>query len=147
MYDYENSNESKFNRFMYELCQTTNNTQFTNEDVKSLAEKHYGLPLDWFFKQWLCEFGYPEYDVKYEIEERADGYFITADVETKGVCADFHMPVMMRVESDGGASQFMREDIAGHQCSFELGPFTAKPKELVFNEFYSVLSKDKVKKK
>jgi len=41
----------------------------------------------------------------------------------------------------------VRQMVAGDQNSFELGPFTFTPKEMIFNEFRSVLSKDKVKKK
>jgi aminopeptidase N len=147
LFDYENNDESRFFRFMYELSHLCNNTRYTNEDVKNLAEKHYGQPLDWFFHQWLCGFGYPEYDVEYRIEERDDGHYITCDVETKNVPADFHMPVWIRVESEGGQNSFSRVHISGRQDSFELGPFTAKPNEMIFNEFFSVLSKDHVNKK
>ena len=147
MLDMESQGESKFMRFMYELGQTCNNTIFTNQDVVSLAEKHYGQPLDWFFNEWLCGFGYPEYKVEYSIEQKPEGYFIAADVVTKGVTSDFRMPVILRVKGANDESSFVRENIAGTKCSFELGPFEAEPKELIFNEFYSVLSKDKVKKK
>ena len=146
MYDLESKSESAFFRFFYELSTVCNATRFTNEEVISLAEKHYGAPLDWFFKQWICEYGYPEYNVEYKIEEKADGYYIGGAVKTKGVCEAFTMPVVMRVEYEDGSSTFTRENINGTQCSFELGPFEAKPKELVFNELYCVLSKDKVKK-
>jgi len=33
------------------------------------------------------------------------------------------------------------------QAAMELGPYSFKPSEIVFNEFHSVLSRDKVKKR
>jgi hypothetical protein len=53
----------------------------------------------------------------------------------------------MRVESTEGKSTFHRVTVPGEGGSFEIGPLTAEPATLYFNEFYSMLSKDKVKKK
>ena len=61
--------------------------------------------------------------------------------------AEFKMPVVIRVQAESGESVYRREMIEGVQDSFELGPFAFTPKEITFNEFHSVLSKDNVKKK
>jgi hypothetical protein len=147
MYDLENNSETRFFKFFYELNTMANNTRFTNEDVLHLAEKHYGEPLGWFFEQWLCGIGYPEYEVEYEIDQQADGYHINAQVLTRGVGEDFRMPVLMRVRDENDRAIFLREDIAGPQVQLALGPFENKPEELIFNELFSVLCKDKTKKK
>jgi aminopeptidase N len=34
-------------------------------------EVHYGRPLDWFFKQWVFEPGYPVYDATWNWDETA----------------------------------------------------------------------------
>ncbi|MEW6411163.1 MAG: hypothetical protein AB1483_01675 [Candidatus Zixiibacteriota bacterium] len=146
MYDLGTRSEERFFKFFFELCLTGNMGPFSNHDVVKLAEKHYGQPLDWFFDYWLCDFGYPEFEVEYKTEQRDDGYFITANVWTKNVGESFRMPVMIRVVDKSGQSTFSRKDITGTTCTFELGPFDSEPDEFVFNELYSVLSKDKVKK-
>jgi hypothetical protein len=120
---------------------------FTNGDFIALAEKYTGEPLDWFFRHWVFDRNVPEYKIEYRIIQENDGYYIAADVETKAVGADFSMPVVMRVEGTEGQSSFHRPRISGHEDSFRLGPFAFEPKELHFNEFYSVLCKDKVRKK
>jgi len=74
-------------------------------------------------------------------------YFINAQAETKGVDANFTMPVVMRVVGGDGESTYFRQAIGGSKTEFELGPFASQPQKLVFNEFFSVLSKDKVKKR
>ena len=147
MYDIENRSEKSFNKFLYELTMTCNTTRFANGDLIKLAEKHYGEPLDWFFKQWLFDYRYPQYKVEYKIEDRGGQFYINATVVTEEVDPSFKMPVIMRVKDKNDQSTFLRETIAGVEHSFELGPFETEPKELIFNEFYSVLSKDKVKKK
>lgn len=147
MYDLESKSENTFFRFFHELSTMCNNTRFTNRDVLELAEKHYGQPLDWFFKQWLCEAGYPEYKVEYIVDRQADGYYINADIVTSGVGDNFRMPVLLRVRGEDDSAVFVREEIAGTQAQLALGPFDSEPKELIFNEGFSVLGKDKTKKK
>ncbi|NOY87924.1 MAG: M1 family metallopeptidase [FCB group bacterium] len=147
MFDLENQSDAKFYQFLYKLSQLTNLKKFTNADIEKLAEKYYGQPLDWFFNEWLYDFGYPEYNVKYKISKEAKGFYINAQVTTKGVSSDFQMPVIMRVEDKKGQSVFVRQDVKGLKDNFKLGPFPTKPKDFVFNELFSVLSKDKVKKK
>jgi len=147
MEDPGKTNDRAFWRYLNELKMLVNTKLFTNEDVIKLTEKHYGAPLDWFFKHWLYERYIPEYKVEYRIEERDGSHYIEGEVVTEKVPADFKMPVVMRVISEGGESVYLRQMIEGNQASFELGPFTFTPKELVFNELHSVLSKDKVKKR
>ncbi len=149
MYDIEGqgSRDRTFWRFLNELKLVVNNSQYTNEDFVRLAEKHYGQPLDWFFKHWLYDRNIPEYYIEYEFVERDGAHYLAADIETKKVGTDFRMPVVMRVASEDGQSAYVRQMLEAGQSSFELGPFTFAPKEFIFNEFRSVLSKDKVKKK
>ena len=52
----------------------------------------------------------------------------------------------MRVELENKKSSIFRQHISPDN-TFELGPFAEKPKKLIFNELFSVLSKQKVKKK
>lgn len=146
MFDTDNATDAKFRRFMYELSMLTNTKTFSNADVIRLAEKHYGDDLDWFFKQWLFDCDYPEYNVKYAFVNDG-GHFVDVNVETKCDIPEFKMPVMMRVVDEAGNSRFHREMISGDTYSFRIGPLEAPPKEFVFNELFSVLSSDNVDKK
>jgi hypothetical protein len=148
MYDLESkgNRDAIFWRFINELKLVVNNAPYTNETFIRLAEKYYGESLDWFFNHWLYDRNIPEYEVRYEIVERNGGNYIVADLETKKVGDDFRMPVVMRVVSEGGQSVYVRQMLTADQSTFELGPFVFTPKEMIFNEFHSVLSKDKVKK-
>lgn len=146
MYDLEKNSESNFNRFIYELAVKTNEKQFKNEDVIALAEKYYKDDLDWFFNQWLYNCSYPEYKVVYTIIKEGAEYFVTGTVETSKVAPDFKMPIIMRVKGKDKNTALLRETIVGAKHDFKFGPYSFEPEELIFNELYSVLSKDKVKK-
>ena len=65
----------------------------------------------------------------------------------KKTSVGFQMPVIMRVQSSQGESVYERRIIAAPHTNFELGPYSFKPKEMTFNEYHSVLSRDNVKKK
>jgi len=147
MYDLENHSDKTFWKFLHEFSILSNNKPYTNVDFIALAEKHYGQPLGWFFKKWLYDRDIPEYEVDYKIDKKEDGHYISALVKTKNTGADYDLPVIMRVENADGQSSFHRVTVPGEGGSFSIGPLPQEPVALYFNEFYSMLSKDKVKKK
>ena len=147
MFDLDKQSDLTFLKFVREFGYNCNNQTYTNADFIHLAEKYYGAPLDWFFKHWLYNRNVPEFEGKYEFVKRDDGYYVVGDIKTKGVAEDFTMPVIMNVTSVDGKSTFFREPIDAPSDHFELGPIASEPKDFKFNEFFSVLSKDNVKKK
>ncbi|MCH9024085.1 MAG: hypothetical protein IH931_02015 [candidate division Zixibacteria bacterium] len=150
MFDTEKRTTTKFMRFLRELSVVCNNSTFTNSDIIKLAEKHYGGSLSDFFEHWLYDFNIPEFNVEYSFTKKDDGHYISGAVVTKKVGEDFAASVIMRVRLKGDGkdeSVYFREIINGPSDTFELGPFSREPKEFKFNEFFSVLSEDKVKKK
>lgn len=146
MIDLDKMSEMPFLRFLGELVALTNTRTFTNTDIQHVAEKYYGQPLDWFFNQWVYGIGLPEFDVKYSINPQGDQWVIDVAVKTDKVDADYMMPVTLRVAYEGAPDSFARQMITGNQTTFQLGPFDKKPRELTFNEFVSVLSRDKTGK-
>lgn len=147
MYDLKTHSDKTFWRFLHEFSVTGNNQPFTNTDFIRLAEKHYGQPLDWFFKKWLYDLGVPEYEGEYTFIQKSDGFYVEGTVRTKNMADDYNMPVIIRIEDTGGQSSFHRRTIPGTGGTFSIGPLAEEPATFYFNEFFSVLSKDKVKKK
>ncbi|MEW5995002.1 MAG: hypothetical protein AB1744_11490, partial [Candidatus Zixiibacteriota bacterium] len=147
MFDPETQSESKFLRFLLELAILCNTKTYTNSDIQTLAEKHYGADLGWFFDQWLYGRNLPEFDVEYRFESSGDGYTVRVAVETKGAPEQFSTPVIMRVSFADGSREHFRETAAATETEFTLGPFDKEPQEFFFNEFLGVLSRDKVKKR
>jgi hypothetical protein len=97
-------------------------TQFRGKAIstwefKSLAEKHAGRSLDWFFDSWVFDTGIPEYKLDYKVEQAGAGFLVTGTVEQSGVPTTFEMPVpvygdetllgSVTVSSDPGTFRFM----------------------------------------
>lgn len=138
--------DDKFLDLMNKLSMMTNNSTFTNEDIKTTTETVIGMDLDTFFDQWVYSRNYPSFDVSYSITQKADGWYITGTVAQSGMGEKFEQPVVCRVSDVNGVDTFVRHTIAGNSSNFSFGPYQAEPKEFTFNEFMSVLSKDKIKK-
>ena len=150
MFDPNTRTSPNFNKFVQELAVMGNNGKFSNADFIRLAEKHAEKSLTNFFAQWIYGYGMPEFDVEYSYVQRDGKYYIDGNVVTKKVDASFEMPVIMRVEVKGSSaeeSQYFSETVKAPESKFSLGPFDSEPKKFAFNEFFSVLSQDKVKKK
>ncbi|MGH8015894.1 MAG: hypothetical protein ACREBV_06860, partial [Candidatus Zixiibacteriota bacterium] len=150
MFDTNTRTSPNFYKFVRELSLAANSRQFSNADFIRLAEKHHGAPLAKFFEQWLYGYGMPEFNVEYTFSQREGSYYIDGKVITKKVDTDFEMPVVMRVELKGNSSEeslYFRENVKAPESQFTLGPFDTEPKKFTFNEFFSVLSQDKVSKK
>ncbi len=146
LYDTETGSDQRFTKFIREAALTFNNKPYTNTDVIELAEKYYGEPLDWFAEKWLYGCGIPRYDVTYSIVERDGQYFIPVEVANKEGTPAVGLTVLLRAAIGGDESVFFRQKLSPRKSQFELGPFDSRPSELVFNEFYSILSRDNVKR-
>jgi hypothetical protein len=144
MYDLDTHSEHAFSNMLIEWSFLSNNQTYTNSDFIKLAEKHYGKPLGWFFDQWVYNACLPEFDVSYKVGEKDDGFYIEGAVKTKAVHGNFSMPVIMRIQDKRGEMTFVRETIDGTVDQFTIGPLESQPEELFFNEFFSVLAKEKV---
>ncbi len=150
MFDTKSRTHPNFNKFIQELSVTMNGRAFSNADFVKLAEKYYGASLTDFFAQWLYGYNMPEFNVEFSFAQRDGSYYIDGNVVTKKVSSDYSQWVVMRVELKGSTadeSVYFRENVTGPKSSFTLGPFPSEPRKFVFNEFFSVLSQDNVKKK
>ena len=147
MLDLETGSDRTFRRFLLELSIVTSSKNFTNADIVATAEKYYGDKLDWFFDHWLFGRQMPDYTVDYRIESADDGWYVRGEARVERVAVPFKMAVLMRVEKNDGSSDFHREMLAAPSGTFSFGPYPAEPKQLYFNEFFSVLADAKVNKK
>lgn len=138
--------DARFLKFLAELVYITNNTTFTNADIQKVAEKHYGQPLDWFFNEWVYGRNFPEYKVTHTVAPKENQFVVDVNATVSRVGAGFQMPVIIRVELEDGTSNYAHQTISGSSGAFQLGPYASKPKGFFFNEFFSVLSSDKVGK-
>jgi len=98
------------------------------QDLKKAIEETSGQNLDWFFKQWVYEPGYPEYDVKWSYNQRNRTVQLkikqTQDTTKTGL---FKMPVEVRVDEHLHTVWVDKKEVV-----YEL-PVDMRPELVIFN--------------
>ena len=147
MVDLETGSPDNFNKFFHRLCLLTNNKIFTNEDIVNLAEQYHGENLGWFFDQWVFDYKKPHFDVSYSVQSGGEKYFVDMNIETSKAGDNFKYPIVFSFSGSDGNQVLKREVITQEHTSIKFGPFDFEPKNVVFNELFSVLCSESVKKK
>ena len=98
------------------------------EDLKKAIEEITGQNMDWFFKQWIYEPGFPEYDVKWSYNQRNRTVKLSVKQKQELKNNDlFKMPVQVRVDD-----QIHTIWIEDKELVYEL-PVDMRPKLVIFN--------------
>jgi hypothetical protein len=87
------SGDAAFNGLLADISGQFRGKTISTYEFKSLAEKHAGKSLDWFFDSWVFDSGIPEYKMEYQVEQAAAGFLVSGTIEQSGVPATFEMPV------------------------------------------------------
>ena len=98
-------------------------------DLKKSIEEVTGKNLDWFFRQWLYEPGFPEYDVKWSYNQRKRT--IQIDIGQKQDLKKtnlFKMPINIGIDDKVHTIWVDKKDV-----TYEL-PVDMRPKMVVFNQ-------------
>jgi len=109
----------------------TRSNKFKNvetQDLKKAIEETTGQNLDWFFRQWVYEAGYPEYEVKWSYNQR--NRTVQLKIEQKHDLSKtklFSMPVSVRIDDDLHTIWVDQKEM-----TYEL-PVDMRPKMVIFN--------------
>jgi aminopeptidase N len=79
------------------------------EDYKRIHEQMTGLELDWFFDEWIYDYGYPIYTLGWHGRQNGSNWEVVLNLSqdnSPGAPAVFHMPVEVRVNWSGGNATF-----------------------------------------
>ncbi|MGH9895348.1 MAG: M1 family metallopeptidase, partial [bacterium] len=105
MLDLQTQKEGRFTGMMRDFYETYQGKAATTEDFQRVVERHAGIPMDWFFDQWVKGTAIPTYRVAWT-GEPADGgkYRVRLRVTQEDVPPDFQMWVL--VSADLGNNRF-----------------------------------------
>jgi tetratricopeptide (TPR) repeat protein len=77
--------EAAFDSVARKLYHIFRNTPVTLSTFQQLCEEAYGSPLDWFFKEWIYQTGFPELILSTEIAQTNRGnYSLKATITQRG---------------------------------------------------------------
>lgn len=94
-------------------------------DLKKSVEEVTGQNLDWFFRQWLYEAGYPKYDVKWNYTQRNRSVKLTIKQTQDGNL--FKMPVKITIDKEEHTVWVEDKEVI-----FEI-PSMKRPEMVIFN--------------
>jgi hypothetical protein len=105
-----------FGTFLDEVVLQAQSSTLSTFDLKRIAEKHAGRPLDWFFDSWVFGTGIPTYSVSFKVDANPNGFIVSGNVSQTGVPDTFQSLVPLyadetflgnvMVSSDGGEFRF-----------------------------------------
>ena len=141
--------EDKYNQTMREFAETYAGKSASMADFQTIAEKHYGDQLTWFFSQWLDSTGAPEFKVKYTTyrlgsgakeqspkEEKAAGFRVTGEISQD--LDLFRMPVDLRIDTDG-KTEDKKIEVVGTSSPFSVETF-GRPRRIAIDPDHHVLT-------
>ena len=143
MIDFRTMKEDAFADMMQDFYSEYRAKRATTQDFQRVVERHIGLPMDWFFDEWLNGTAIPTYILSWHADTTPDhGYALRIRIRQEDVPKDFVMPVPLRIELAGGGHAFVRVNVRGPLTEATLR-LPAEPTQLELNPLQSVLAEVK----
>ncbi len=138
--DLKTMKEDAFTNMLRDFYQSYLGKKASTEDFQRVVEKHAGMNLDWFFKQWVYGTDIPTYHFSYKSEPASQGkYVVHCKIEQLDVPEDFQMIIPLAI--DFGQDRFARVRVVakGPLTRVDLPLMPLKPEKIAFNDIESVL--------
>ncbi len=121
--------DEKFFAGVRDYYRTYRDRNALTDDLRKVMEFHYGQPLDWFFKQWIFEPGYPVYDATWSWDEAAKE--LKLHIAQKQSPTVFRMPLDVEFRIGGATRREVIVDAEREQTfDFKLD---AKPQSVMID--------------
>lgn len=136
--DLQTMKEDRYRAMMRDFFATYSGRVATTDDFRRVVEKHAGMPMDWFFRQWVYGTGVPSYAWASKVEDAGNGkYRLLLRVTQKNVPDGFKMYVPVKVDFGDGRFARLRVLVGAGEPQLPVMPL--KPKAVTFNDLESVL--------
>jgi len=141
MLDLSTMRDDRFLDMMRDYYQTYRGSPATADDFQQVVERHLGMPMGWFFDEWIKGTGIPAYHVAWRAESAEGGkYRARFRISEEGVPADFRMPVLVSVDLGEHRTARFRLDVRGAAGEYTSPLLPAEPRGVVFNDLHSALA-------
>jgi hypothetical protein len=147
MLDLNTGKDDRFSAMMRDFHDSFAGRSATTDDFRGIVEKHVGVPMDWFFNQWVKGTAIPTYHVAWTPGATADGkQRVLFRIRQENVPPDFQAWVL--VSADLGENRFanFRIKVTGAQTEYASPVLPIAPKAVTFNELHSVLADVKMER-
>ncbi|HEX7956455.1 MAG TPA: M1 family aminopeptidase [Pyrinomonadaceae bacterium] len=108
--------DERFFAGVHDYYRTYRDANASTEDFRRVMELRAGRPLDWFFRQWIYEPGFPAYEAAWRWDERAKTLRLRVRQTQAG--ATFRMPLDVEFR-DGDAARRETVEVKGREQTFD----------------------------
>jgi hypothetical protein len=140
MIDLKTMNEDRFTGMMRQFFTTYTGRRASTEDFRRTVEQATGVPMDWFFNQWVYGDRIPTYKVATQTEKVDGGYRVHLKVTQEDVPDSFLMYVPISVDLGDKKIARFRFKVTGHESTIDLPVLPSEPKGVKFNDLDGVLA-------
>lgn len=144
MLDLGTMRSERFTETMRDYYQTYKGGTATTADFQRIVEGHAGVPMGWFFDEWVRGTAVPTYHVAWRSEPADGGRFrVRLRVTQEHVPAEFRMPVLVAADLGDNRVARFRVDVHGLTGEYVSPLLPAEPRSVVFNDLHAVLAEVK----
>jgi hypothetical protein len=137
--------DAAFWKMLAGFCTTYAQKDPTTFDFQKVVERHIGMTMDWFFRQWVLGTEIPGYAWNVTTEKIGEQNFLVRGViRQKETSADFRMLIPLAFELGKNQRHIERVWVSGHETAFEFH-LPQKPKKIIFNYKMAVLCHEEKK--
>ena len=145
MLDLRTMSDDRFTAMMRDYYQTFLGRPATTADFQHVVEEHMGMPMDWFFDEWVKGTAIPTYRVRWKSEPAEGGRFrIRFRVAQEQVPASFRMPVLVAADLGDNRIAHFRVDVTGAEGEYTSPLLPAAARAVTFNDLHGVLAEVKM---
>lgn len=140
MLDLQTMKEDQFTDMMQDFYRSYRGRRASTADFQRVVERHIGMPMDWFFQEWVYGTAIPTYHVSNSTDRLPNGKFrVTLHVSQDNVSDDFRMYVPVAVDlGDRRVVRFL-VNVRGAESQIVLPLLPSEPKGVKFNDLEGVL--------
>ena len=141
MLDTRDMSEERFINLMQDFYKTYRGKRATTEDFQRMVEQHVGMPMDWFFNEWVYGTAIPTYTFSWSADRDSTGFAARLRVRQNDVPDGFAMYVPVLIKLDQGEAM-LRMLVRGSTTDVTVH-LPAEPREVQLNPLESVLAEVK----
>ncbi|MGH7732132.1 MAG: M1 family metallopeptidase, partial [Gemmatimonadales bacterium] len=141
MLDLRTMNEDGFSKTMQDFYQTYHGRRASTADFQHVVERHIGIPMGWFFKEYYEGTALPDYQTAWKADHEPDGsYTVHLRVTASGVPADFENYIPVAIDLGGNRTAHLRMHVVGASGTMDVPGMPGEPKAVKFNDLDGVLA-------
>lgn len=140
MLDLKNMNEDAFTATMKDFYTQYRGRAASTRDFQRVVEAHMGLPMGWFFDEWVYSSAIPTFVLSWRTDSTAGhAHVLHVRVRQEGVPSTFVMPVPLLIKFVDSSEVYVRVTSRGPLTEGQLA-LPQAPARLELNPLQSVLA-------